>query len=262
MKRLSPLAYVSLCLGLTLFIGCSARDPAPAAAFNADSVGTENAAKAPAPRHRAADHQVLVMLGPTYASRPAILDGLISEYGLAGSGGMTFRLYYPDSFKDGSKTRLSILSERASDPSVTIVVTVGAPEGTVRELAKIREARPDVRVVTLFPDDDILPSESVSTLLVNLPEAGELLADEGASAASGSIDDAALGMLILASVLAEEKPVATEAPLARLTACLETARTLLRLRKDETRFALAPYVDPDTGLRSRNHLVVARGGAE
>ena len=207
------------------------------------------------------------MLGPEYANRTAVLDAMTYEYGLDGAGGMTVKLLYPESFKVSGIARISVLAERAAKPGVTIIVTVGAPEGMIAVFNKIHAANPAIKIVNLFPLDDALPIEAVSDIVADYPAPKELLSKEKAPAANaatdgtGSASDASLGLLILASVLAEEGP-AVDAPDARLVASLETARSLMKMKKSDIPWNVSRWVDPDTSLKSRNHLLLEpKGGS-
>ena len=254
---------------LTLFSGCTGKNilgDALGVSAPGSIDGTNEPVKARAPHFKPADHQVLVMLGPDFAPRTAILDGMISEYGIAGSGGMTLQLFYPESFMTGNKASLSVLKDKAMDPLVSIIITVGAPERTVNELSRIRAARSDIKIVTLFQSDESLPTEAVSDLLIDYPVDTGLLADENTAGAEilSKFTDASLGALILGCALAEEKSTSKDSPLTRLNSGLETARTFMKLKQSDIGFTLKPYIDPDTTLRSRSHLVLSfdSGGTE
>jgi hypothetical protein len=194
---------------------------------------------------------------------------MTTEYGIAGAGGMTVKLLYPDSFKVSGIARISVLADRAAESGVTIIVTVGAPEGTVNVLNRIRAANPSIKIVSLFPLDDALSVEAVSDIVADYPVPKEILSSENAAAASssvpgsaGSVNDSSLGLLVLASVLAEEGP-SSDAPQARLAASLETARSLMKMKKTDASWNLSPWADPDTGLKSRNHLLLEyKGGSQ
>ena len=213
----------------------------------------ETVAAAPAKISRKiADHQVLVLLGPDYSGRPAILSPIIEEYGLAGSGGMILQLLYPDSFTIDKKIRLSVLSETAKLPAATIIVTVGAPEGFVRELVKIRAAKPEICIISLFSADEVLPLEGVSSLVLDHAQAGELLAEENAVV----MPDPDLSVLVLAAMLFGEEKDASIAPIDALAIALDSSRRILKLKTAGAGWKFASYLDPDTNLRSRNHVIL------
>lgn len=251
MKKLSVLS-ASFVLFSALLSGCGAPAEKTAAA----------SASLPAPAlfaRKKADHQVLVLLGSDYAGRAGILAPIVEEYGLAVDGGMMLHLQYPESFTIDKKIRLSVLSETAKLPAVTVVVTVGAPEGTVRELNKIRSSRPDMQILSLFSADEVLPVEAVSNLVLDYAQAGELLAEEKTAVLS----DTDLSVLLLAAMLAGAEDDASIAPLDRLAVSLDASRRILKQKTAGAGWRFAAYVDTDTNLRSRNHVLLElpAGGA-
>lgn len=241
MKKLCALS-VAFALCAVLFSACGV--PAPQAAA---------APAAPAKMFRKiADHQVLVLLGPDYADRPEILAPIIEEYGLAGSGGMILQLRYPDSFTVDKKIRLSILSDTAQLPSATVLLTVGSPEGFVRELVKIRASKPEMRIISLFSADEVLPLEGVSSLVLDYAQAGELLAEENTAVLS----DPDLSVLVLAAILSGEERDAALSPIEGLAVALDASRRILKSKASGSGWKFAAYIDPDTNLRSRNHVIL------
>lgn len=264
MKRFRPLSAI-LCLALCSlgFASCARKapvsvspdavPPATASAFAAEGPAKITVRK---PRHGPADHRVVVMLGEEYASRPRLLEPLYAEYGIAGFGGMVVPLSWPGSFLVEKRPRLSVLSEIAREPDTTILVTVGAPEGTVRELEKIRNTRPGMKILTLFPLDEPLPVEAVSDLVLDFKASDQPLADENAP--SGPLlDDSSMGVILLALALAGEDLSSGVSPLDAVSGALDRAGSLARQKKEVSGWSFSSYVDPETGLRSRNHLVLS-----
>jgi len=249
-----------------LFFGCTGKNVLTGALSASAPSGVADTVKSGAPHHKPADHQVLVMLGPDFTGRPAILDGIKSEYGIVGSGGMMIELLYPESFMTGNKPSISVLKDKAMDPQISIIITVGAPDRTIEQLNRIRAARSDVKIVTLFQSDESLPAEAVSDLLVDYPVDTGLLAKENTAGSEilSKFTDSSLGALILGCALAEETPASKDSPLLRLNAGLETARSFMKLNQTDIDFTLNPYIDPDTTLHSHSHLVLAfkAGGAQ
>lgn len=242
-----------------LLTACGHRESPVAASGAPGNAEQSIAEKSFPPRKRAPDHKVIVMLGEDYAKRPAILEPLVAEYGLSGFGGMTVPLKYPESFIVGTRTRLTALAEHAAVSDVTIVVTVGAPEGTVTELKKIRSINPSMRIVTLFSGDEILPVEAVSDIVAMESRDDKLLSDESAPSAALAADDPSLGLLVLASVLAAEEIPADGSltPSAILSSAIASASDVMKLKKNASTWSVSAWVDPDTGLKSRKNLSVA-----
>jgi hypothetical protein len=253
MKKLSTVLLPCLAAIAVILSGCAGKSDQPVAGVD----GKPSAADVHKPRHRAADHQVVVMLGPDYASRPEILDGLISEFGLSGSGGMVVKFLYPEDFKEGKQVHLSKLTAAAKIPEATVLVTVGAPEGTIYELNRIRAARPDIKIVSLFANDDAIPVEAVSDIMVENATSGELLASENTDFTPPD----GIDVLLLASVLAAEDKDSSVEPLAGLTTSMDTARNFLKRKGACNDWNFSDYVDPDTNLRSRTRLVLATAAA-
>ncbi|HNY21639.1 MAG TPA: DUF3798 domain-containing protein [Treponemataceae bacterium] len=242
-------------LFLTLY-GCDDRRTPGAAGTTAETSKNADAKVTRKPRHRENDHKVVVLTGPEFASKQEILDALISEYGLDGLGGMVVPMQYPESFMDGKKMVMSKLSEAVAAPGVTTLVTVGAPEGVVRELLKIRAHFPDLRIASLFTQDEMLQVELASDLTLEYAPAGDILADENATAMPAADVDA----LILAATLALEDPDKSIAPLQRLQTSLDAARGFLKRKTAGSAWKIDAWLDPDTNLRSRVRLVLSDGG--
>lgn len=227
--------------------GCADKTGKNSGADNAELSGSTEEAVTYKPVHHVADHRIIVLLGPDFSAYPGILNGIITEYGLAGYGGMTIKLLYPDSFMENDKIRLSLLVDLAAEPDTTMLITLGAPEGTARVLEKIRAADPNFRIVTLFPLEDELRMEAVSNLLVVHAVSDELLANE----TNYSVPAENLDVLMLAAALTGENTDTTIAPLLQLQSDLITAGKYMKRKSFGTDWKFAAYTDPDTGLRSR-----------
>lgn len=198
-----------------------------------------------------AGKQIIVMLGNDYAVRPTILASLITKYGDARTGGLILPMYYPQSFIVDKRLRLSLLSDAVEKTASSIVVTVGAPEGTVRELAKIRNSHPEMQIISIFSLDEIFPVEAVSSLVLDSPISSDLLAAESSTV----ISDAEIEVLILAAVLSAEETDIKAPALERFTYSLETAKSVLKQNKVGSDWKFSAFVDTETNLRSANHLV-------
>lgn len=234
--------------------------------------------------HPRSGHRVIVLLGPDFTARSAVLDPLIAEYGLASKAeatatekvGMLLPMKYPENFTEGKRVRLSMLTDEARSSGTTIVVTVGAPSGTVNELTKIRKTNPDMQIISLFPTEDAFPVEAISDLVIDYSGSGDLLADEKILA----ISDADLAYLLFGAVLSGEpalvdkpadKPaVATgstdtpaavaetvPSPMSKFIGSLDIARRLMKQKSLGTDWKIDCFTDPATNLRCRNHVVIS-----
>lgn len=221
---------------------------------NAEVQGSLVLASAKNPIRKGADHQVVVMLGSEYAVREGILAPVIAEYGLAGSDGKAVILRYPESFTENKRVSFSALSAAASMPKTTVIVTIGAPEGTARELAKIRKNHEKINIITLFSFDESISIEAVSSLVIDSPISDDVPENESPV----TLSDADVGILLLASVLFGESSDGEKTPLLRLTESLEGARKLVRLKKTDANWKLSSFIDTGTNLRSWNHVSFER----
>ncbi|ULQ60969.1 DUF3798 domain-containing protein [Brucepastera parasyntrophica] len=229
---------------------------------NETEPGTEAAQRIIKPRRQPADHQVIVMLGAGYAARPAILDELLAEYGLAGTGGMLIPLFYPESFMREGNVRLWVLSDTVDASQASILLTAGAPENTLRELKKIRSLHPDIHIISLFSEDDTFQVEAVSDLMIDFPVPADLLADESETP---SLSDTDLGVLLLAAALTAEENDPSLTPQLRLAAAMTQAKQLSKKKNACAGWTFPSAVDSATGLRSRDRLILqlpAKSSAE
>ncbi len=193
-----------------------------------------------------ADFRVVLLAGEEYAARPAVASFLLSEYGDAESGGMLLR-------------RESLRAVE-SLPEGSIILLLGASDSVVRDLVRLRDSVERLRVVSLFCDGDVLPLEEACDIVVDLAVTGDLLADERTTAPS-TLPDAELGFLLYTAALAfdvdgfDAKPPAEKRPSALLADALVRARSYAKNRTAGASWSFAPFSDPETGLRSANHML-------
>lgn len=242
-RRAAPLALS--CFLLVSLAGCQGKW-----IVSPEANATAESPKKKAPRHSNDGHRVAVVAGPAYASDvtgasgaaagDSIFGELVEEYGLVADGGMLVFAKNVDAIR--------------GDPSVSLVITVGAPERTARDLDRLRAAMPKIRIVTLFPTDEVLSVEAVSDLVIDIPVSTELLADENAQSAS-SVPRSELSFLLLAAALyADRGP--EESPAVRFDAAIVDARIAARLPGGGNGWQIAHFIDTDTGLKARNHFIL------
>lgn len=211
---------------------------------------------------------LLVLAGQSYPEESGIADFVLSKYGQAGNGPGARVLYWPRSFNEANAS-LRLLSGAASEQRPGIVVTIGAPEGTMRELRRIRDELPDVKIVSIFPSDDALGMEAVSDMVIDMDISevessgiGADIAEEEATALDITAREAA-ALLLGAALSMEESALGNggEPGSVPLEAAMRSA-TEIAMRLDTsfapTRWQYAQATDPDTGLRSRRHVLIRR----
>ena len=189
---------------------------------------------------------------------------------MAEENGLARILYWPASFEERDSS-IRLFSSIAQEEAPEIVVAIGAPEGTLRELNRIRGEFPKIRIASVFPSDEAIPTEAVSDMVIDMDIApveaagveGEMVAEEETELDIAA-DEAAL--LLLAAVFSMEMIGGEEddasAPLSEL---FEEGMRFAEISAAKAGNGPAPpswefrqAIDPDTGLRSRRHILLRR----
>lgn len=203
-------------------------------------------------RRKPENRRIVLALGASWSNRPVILKHLLSEYGDLSSGGILQILNYPEDFLVEGRVRLSVLTAVASDALVDTLITLGTPQGTARELLRLHASRPELHIITLFPEDDALEVEAASDFVLEQAAPSELLADETASA----ISDSDVSFLLLVAAFAGEQNILELSPLTFIEKAIEKAHKLKYKKNGTQEWKMLPRIDPDTGLKARNHMLL------
>ena len=209
---------------------------------------------------------VLVLAGENYPEESGIADFVLWEYGLARTRPDVRFLYWPRTFEEQDAS-LRLLSNTARAQEPKIVAAIGAPEGTLRELRRIRSEFPDAKIIAIFTADDALEVEAVSDLVIDMDisavEAsgiGADIAEEEETAVDITAREAAL--LLLGAVLSmEESGDAGVSESARLESAMRfavAAAAQADAAFSAPRWQYVQSTDPDTGLRSRRHVLIRK----
>ncbi len=124
---------------------------------------------------------VVVLLGYGYnegRQKDTLLSQLDSQYGLAENGGIIIPFVYPDDFVSFGYERISLLPDNIEDVlldlngavdlnQVSTIITLGAPDSTHYALARLQDLIANVRIFSVFSQDDILGTESGSTIAID-----------------------------------------------------------------------------------------------
>ena len=183
---------------------------------------------------------VYVYTGPEFNRLPLLAE-LTAEYGLAESG--------------GSLVLVNSVTELENIPVASILLLVGADSRIVRPLSYFSANRLDVRIITLFPLVDAMEVECFSELVLDVSTSRDLLEAE-ASVGGSLVKDTDLAVLFLAAVrFAKHRNW-------NLNRIEQLNRELVISSQNAGRLALPTgwnitrFIDPETGIRSRNHLVL------
>ncbi len=207
---------------------------------------------------------VVVLLGYGYnagESKDALLSKLDETYGLAENGGTIIPFVYPDDFVSFGYERISLLPENIQDEllaltgetdmsKVSTLITIGSPDSTHYALANLQDSIENIRIFSVFSQDDILGTEAGSTLVI----------DYSISQSEQQEGYESLGEIDLSY---PDDIFVVIAPL--INAGLDWERIdhsgllIPALRSEytkKTKCDFFVYVDPQTGLRSENHYVL------
>lgn len=176
---------------------------------------------------------------------------LEQRYGLDDDDGLIYSLVYPDSFKHNGRSYssefYSILSE--SEKDFAGIVILGAPETTHIALGRLQDfwdMNIPYPIIALFPQDDVLGLESTCDIVIEKAQKSEVT-EEIEEETSSVADD--MVTTILKNTI--DYVLTLNGPIPKTTDLQIHAQQML---KNDT---VTKYTDPDTGLKSINHFVLA-----
>lgn len=185
--------------------------------------------------------KVAVFFGHGFNDKELVADTLEylnGCYGLESENDVIFPLVYPDDFKSGTRTRISLLDDKLLELHVSGVVLLGAPEDTNSALAVLRDSGWLYPVYSFFPQDDVLGIEYVSDFVLENEDL------------SFQLDAESVFRLLRNTIDAIENQTAA-AKNQKDTQLKETVQSLIG-KKWTVRF----YTDSETGIRSANHFLI------
>lgn len=156
-------------------------------------------------------------------------------------------IVYPDDFMVGGKIRVSSLYNILEEKNLAGIITLGAPEGLCNAIAKLEDNTEDgilpYPVFALFPQDDILGSESTANFVLDYAQKLNNIDSEQTT----FIPDFDSTPLILNSVQAM---IELRSPLVIDKKLINFVQKLVGKQK-----TVAHYYDSETGLQSVNHFI-------
>ncbi len=217
---------------------------------NSESVKLENKIKL----WHATNKRICVLYGYGFNSEETVskLQTMLEQrYGLDDDDGLIYSLVFPDSFKHNGRSFssefYSILSE--SEKDFAGIVILGAPETTHIALGRLQDfwdMNIPYPIIALFPQDDVLGLESTCDIVVEKAQKTEIT-EEVEEDTTTVIDD--MTVTILQNTI--DYVLTLNGPIPKTTDLQIHAQQML---KNDT---VTKYTDPDTGLKSINHFVLA-----
>lgn len=197
-----------------------------------------------------------VLLGYGYNDEnflSSVKEELRKVAGLVEEGGIVKIFVFPDDFKRGSSGRISLLPSIIEELNLEGLIIVGAPEGTHNSLEKINtnsEDGPFFPIFSLFPQDDILGMEANCDLVIEFISSAEdeaMLKEEIELNLQGVPELIGNAVKYMVSI-----PTGTETDFEKsIKSLFEHTRLLVG-----ENWIVSQYVDPETGIRPRNHFLI------
>jgi len=199
------------------------------------------------------DKNICVVLGYGYEDEEArnkITAKLEQNFGIETEekAGLITLYFYPDNFKKYGPVRVSQLAENLEEKNLAGIVIFGAPEGMNMPLAVLQDKREEAEisypVFNLFPQDDILGSESTSDFVIDQALATTEMTEEAESIVdtNGFDTDA----LIISSIT---KIISSKGVVPKGKELKDYVTEIVGQNKK-----INYYHDAETGLQSVNHF--------
>ncbi|WP_024469877.1 hypothetical protein [Treponema pedis] len=205
--------------------------------------------------------KILLILGKDYYEKNGILGYLKEEYGIGNEESPVKLLTYKDMTETTKLPRLKMITEKIEEYKITIVISIGIPEGGGRYLIQNAENNPLITIISLLPMDEILPLEAASDIVIDFKAPTSLLNKED----SFTVSDDDIGVLLTASVFAGEDINAKNknlknSPLEEFREALFTAQKVMQKPVFNNDYSIKPFIDSDTGIPSHKYLLIYKNG--
>ena len=177
------------------------------------------------------------------------LSNLSIKFGLEENSGKIIPLVYPEDFKNGSKTNISLLIKKLSGTDLNGLVLLGSPEGTSQVLTRFSdtfEKSLPFPVISAFSQDEILSTEYISTIVIDKDIKAEL---------NGIIENTEEELSIIPDIQnfienAVKFCMNIQVPPEKDKNLLKYAENISKNHK------VSRYIDTETGLYSINHFYI------
>ncbi|MGI5092678.1 hypothetical protein [Treponema socranskii] len=198
------------------------------------------------------DEAVCILFGYGYndaAFVASMTEALSAKYGVASDGGLVLPIVFPDDFKKGSRSVAAELPLLVGEKKLRGLILLGAPENTHFGVAHLQDRYDGVfpfPVFSFFSQDDVSGTEGTADIVLDkVQEAGidGIIKNESEQTFVKEVPD-----FVRRSV---EFMLAVDGRLAK------NSDLLTYLKKIVGNAKLRRYVDPESGLQSVNHFILA-----
>ncbi len=197
-----------------------------------------------------------VLLGYGYndsTSIASITQLLNQEYGVetADNPGLISIYVYPNDFTVSGKARISLLANLLEDKKLCGLLILGSPEGTHIAISKLQDKTDggtlDFPVFTIFPQDDVLGSESTSDFVLDYAHKTDSAGSIENAEISSAIPDFDTDKFIINTI---QKMLESSSPIPQNENLSKFLQELLGPNRK-----LTHYIDGESGLKSVNHFI-------
>ncbi|MBQ5780571.1 MAG: hypothetical protein IIW10_01305 [Spirochaetaceae bacterium] len=197
------------------------------------------------------DYEIHIFFGYDFNNEdqiPKLKQPLTDKFGAGTDGGLISASVYPKDYEINGKHRISMVEDHFENPRTRGMITMGAPEGLHTPLARVLEKDPTYKIISLFPQDDILGSQSVSHLVLSAPVNSEIIEQEL------TVSDADISLILDKCIVYMRDKVFS--PEYKIPNQSELRKEVMEVFGDE--FDITPFMDPETGIRASNHFEIKR----
>lgn len=206
--------------------------------------------------------RVAIVFGYGYEddiTRNEIILNLATEFGLAENGGLLIPLLFPTEYLTGKRIRTSFLRDVLKDYNLDALILISSPERTHFSLADLQDSGIAYPIYSIFPQDDVLGTESGSSFVLDYKKQFHATDDESLTESYAQMEqDSNFSGDITKIIVPLIKRI-------QITSKNNTAPELSNSLADNLEFEykeilgdceVTPFVDPESGLRSLNHFVL------
>lgn len=199
---------------------------------------------------------IAVILGYGYndsEKKDGIIQMLAQNYGVdtEEAPGLISVFTYPDNFTVSGKPRISSLINLIEDKKMCGMIILGAPEGTHTAISKLQDKTETGKlafpVFTIFPQDDVLGSESTSFFVLDYAHKSDDSEHLDSSESTGDIPDFDVNKFLANAV---DSILETQGELPQNDQLADFVHKIVGAKRKLNR-----YVDGETGLKSINHFI-------
>lgn len=174
-------------------------------------------------------------------------EQLYSKYGNYEDGGFILSYVYPDDFKRGTKSYITLLDSYINDNNLKGLILLGAPEGTYKSIARMQDSRDGKMgfpVISIFSQDDVVAMEDSADFVLDKSQKSEI---NGLVAETDQEYDESITEII--DTCAWYCRI-SESSFEKNAKLYEIVKKIAKNRK------VGRYTDTETGLVSINHFVL------